>query len=70
MVAEHSNIEVDVELVERVMRVYRIRTQREAIELALRRALSGAEDPYERALALEGAGWDGDLESMRGSDLP
>ena len=70
MVAEHSNIEVDVELVERVMRLYRIRSQREAIDFALRRASSGADDPSGRALALVGAGWDGDLESMRGSGIP
>jgi Arc/MetJ family transcription regulator len=67
MVAEHPNIEVDVE---RAMRVYGSHPRPEAIDFALRRALSGADDPSERALALEGAGWDGDLESMRGSDIP
>ena len=45
----------------------RLRTEglREAIDFALRRTLSVADDPHARALALEGTGWEGDLDEMR-----
>lgn len=35
------------------------------IDFALRRTLTDSEDPRARALALEGSGWDADLEAMR-----
>jgi Arc/MetJ family transcription regulator len=60
-----TNVVLDDSLIERVMRLYGLRTKREAIDFALRRTLAVAEDPHARALALEGTGWDGDLEAMR-----
>ncbi len=59
-----TNIEIDDELIARVMRRYRVTTKREAVELALRRA---AGDPLGRGelLALRGSGWDGDLDALR-----
>lgn len=60
-----TNVVVDDRLIERVMRAYGLRTKREAIDFALRRTLAVADDPHARALALEGTGWDGELESMR-----
>jgi len=48
-----------------VMRVYGLRTKREAIDFALRRTLAVSDDPHARALELEGTGWEGDLDVMR-----
>jgi len=62
-----TNVVVDDELIEKAMRLYRLRTKRETIDFALRR-LVGVRDPYAAALALEGAGWEGDLDEMRDSD--
>lgn len=59
-----TNIEIDDVLIERVMQIYRLRSKREAVDLALRKLLG---DPMtrEEMLAMEGAGWDGDLDAMR-----
>jgi Arc/MetJ family transcription regulator len=62
-----TNIEIDDELVDRAMRVYRLPSKREAVDLALRR-LVGEPMSREEALAMEGAGWAGDLEEMRSPD--
>ena len=62
-----TNIDIDDELVERVMRRYRLPSKRAAVELALRR-LAGEPMSREEALAMEGAGWSGDLETLRAPD--
>ncbi len=61
-----TNVVVDDELVESVMRLYKLRTKREAIEFALRR-VAGERD-RKRMLELEGIGWEGDLLEMRRSE--
>jgi Arc/MetJ family transcription regulator len=58
-----TNIEIDDELVERAMRIYRLRSKREAVDFALRKLVGGMS--REEALAMEGSGWDGDLDEMR-----
>ncbi|HEY2960635.1 MAG TPA: type II toxin-antitoxin system VapB family antitoxin [Actinomycetota bacterium] len=63
-----TNIDIDDALVERVMRRYRLSSKRAAVDLALRR-LVGDPMTREEALAMEGSGWDGDLDSMRGHNL-
>jgi Arc/MetJ family transcription regulator len=60
-----TNIEIDDALVERVMRRYRLSSKRAAVDLALRR-LAGDPMTREEALAMEGVGWSGDLDAMRG----
>ncbi len=57
-------MEIDDELIERAMRLQRLRTKREAVDLALRRLVA---EPLslEEARAMEGSGWDGDLDEMR-----
>lgn len=60
-----TNIDIDDELVEAVMRRYGLRTKKDAVNLALRR-LAGPPVTREDLLALEGIGWEGDLETMRG----
>jgi Arc/MetJ family transcription regulator len=59
-----TNVDVDEELVSEVMRRYHLRSKREAIDLALRR-LVGEAMSTEQVLALEGTGWEGDLDEMR-----
>ncbi|HEV8164578.1 MAG TPA: type II toxin-antitoxin system VapB family antitoxin [Actinomycetota bacterium] len=62
-----TNIEIDDELVERVMRRYRLPSKRAAVDLALRR-LAGEPMSREEALAAEGSGWAGDLGVLREPD--
>jgi Arc/MetJ family transcription regulator len=64
-----TNIEIDDELIERVMRRYRLPSKRAAVELALRR-LAGEPMSRDEALAMEGTGWGGDLELLRAPDAP
>ena len=59
-----TNIEIDDVLIERAMQIYRLRSKREAVDFALRK-LVGEPMTREEMLAMEGAGWDGDLEAMR-----
>lgn len=62
-VVTRTNIEIDDVLVERAMRVYRLRSKREAVDLALRKLVGGMSP--EEALAMEGSGWGGDLGEIR-----
>jgi Arc/MetJ family transcription regulator len=62
-----TNIDIDDELIERVMRRYRLPSKRAAVELALRR-LAGDPMSRDEALAMEGAGWSGDLVELRAPD--
>lgn len=62
-----TNIEIDDQLVDRAMRLYRLRSKREAVDLALRR-LVGEPMGREEALATEGTGWAGDLAEVRSRD--
>ena len=62
-----TNIDIDDELIERVMRRYRLPSKRAAVELALRR-LAGEPMSRDEALAMEGAGWSGDLDELRAAD--
>lgn len=61
-----TNIDIDDELVERAMRTYGLRSKREAVQLALERLLGGGPMSVEEQLEMEGVGWDGDLDALRG----
>jgi Arc/MetJ family transcription regulator len=64
-----TNIEIDEELVRSVMAMYHLPTKRAAVDFALRRV---AVRPMTKAemLAMEGAGWEGNLDELRdGSGL-
>ena len=63
-----TNIDLDEALVEEVMRRYQLGTKREAVHFALRR-LVGDTMTLEEALAMEGSGWEGDLEAIRRNRL-
>ena len=62
-----TNIEIDDVLIDRAMRLYRLRSKREAVDMALRR-LVGEPMSREEALATEGTGWAGDLTEIRSQD--
>ena len=59
-----TNVELDDELVSKAMRRYGLPTKRAAIDLALRR-LVGDTMTREEALAMEGTGWNADLDELR-----
>ena len=64
-VTMRTAVELDDRLVDEVMRRYRLRPKREAVD-PLRRLVDEPPDLAE-ALALEGSGWDGDLAELRKS---
>lgn len=64
-----TNIEINDELIRRAMRQYGLKTKRQAVDLALRRLVEEALTT-EEMLALQGSGWDGDLDEMRSSWRP
>lgn len=64
-----TNVEIDEELVQRVMRRHGLSTKRAAIDMALRR-LDVEPMSREEALAMQGRGWGGDLDEMRANRLP
>ena len=63
-VVTRTNIEIDDDLIGRAMRVYRLRSKREAVDFALRK-LVGEPMGREEMLAAEGRGWGGDLDEIR-----
>jgi Arc/MetJ family transcription regulator len=65
-----TNIDIDNELVAKAMKLYGLRTKREAVDLALRRLVGGvSSNPHEGMLALRGIGWEGDLDELRRSKV-
>lgn len=66
MCMARTNIDLDDEAVEAVMRRYHLGTKREAVNFALRQ-LAAEPMPLDEALALRGSGWGGDLDAMRES---
>jgi Arc/MetJ family transcription regulator len=63
-----TNVVVDDQLIERVMRLYNLRTKRDAIDFALRRAVG--EYTQKDMLDMHGSGWEGDLDQLRESRVP
>lgn len=59
-----TNIDIDEQAYATVMRRYRLRTKREAINFALR-TLAAEPLSLEQARSLRGSGWSGDLDEMR-----
>lgn len=63
-----TNIDLDEELVDRVMRRYRLPTKKAAVDFALR-AVAGDPMSRQEALAMEGSGWEGDLARLRDEEV-
>lgn len=59
-----TNIDIDEKACAAVMRRYRLRTKREAINFALR-TLAAEPLSLEQARGLRGSGWIGDLDELR-----
>lgn len=68
-VMTRTNIEIDDVLIDRAMRLYRLRSKREAVDLALRRLVGEPMDRKEM-LEAEGRGWAGDLDELRSREEP
>lgn len=63
-----TNIEIDDILMQRVLDAYGFDSMREAVDYALRQ-LVGDGDP-KGILSLQGSGWEGDLDVLRGKKPP
>ena len=63
-----TDVDIDDEACAEVMRRYRLKTQSEAINLALR-TLASAKFSLDEARALRGIGWDGELDAMRSNRM-
>ena len=64
MSVTRTNIDIDDELVARVMRRFGLPSKRAAVDLALRRLL-GEPMTRDEILAMQGVGWSGDLGRIR-----
>ena len=72
------SIDIDDKACAEIMRRYKLASKEEAINLALRK-VAAEPSPFEpsdiepmsleEALAMQGTGWDGDLDEMRSSRL-
>jgi len=62
-----TNIDIDDDLIARVMRRHGLPTKREAVDYALR-SVDVVPMTQDEALAMEGTGWDGDLDALRDGD--
>ena len=62
-----TNIDIDDDLIAEVMARFGFKTKREAVDHALR-ALHVEPMTREQMLELEGIGWEGDLDAMRGRE--
>ena len=62
-----TNIDIDDKLIVGVMRRYGLRTKKDAVDYALRR-LHVEPMTIEEALAMEGTGWDGDLDALEDAE--
>ncbi len=63
-----TNIDLDDDACETVMRRYHLSSKREAVNFALRTVASEALD-LDEARRLRGSGWEGDLDELRASRI-
>jgi len=66
-VVSRTNIDIDDELVERAMRMYRLESKRAAVQLALEQ-LVGQRLTAEEILGMEGIGYPVDNDALEGDD--
>lgn len=66
MCMTRTNIDIDDQAIDSIMRRFDLSTKREAVNFALRR-LAAEPMTVEEARRMRGAGWEGDLEEMRTS---
>lgn len=63
-----TNIVIDDDLIEEVMKGFGVRTMREAVDRALRESLAFMRQ-QQAVEGMRGLGWEGDLDAMR-TDKP
>lgn len=63
-----TNIDLDEEAVQAVMRQFGLTTKRDAVNFALREVSFRL--PLDQARALRGSGWEGDLDALRETRSP
>ena len=61
-----TNIDIDEEACAEIMRRFHLNSKRDAVNFALR-SLAAEPLSLEKAKAMRGSGWDGDLDEMRAS---
>lgn len=61
-----TNIDIDEEACADIMRRFHLDSKRDAVNFALR-SLAAEPLSLEKAKAMRGSGWDGDLDEMRAS---
>ena len=59
-----TNVDIDEKACAEVMRRYRLKTKREAVNLALR-AVAAEPLDVDEARRLRGSGWEGDIDQWR-----
>jgi Arc/MetJ family transcription regulator len=59
-----TNIDIDDQLIAKAMKLYGLKTKREAVDFALRELLGGPPMTLEETLAMQGTGWGGNLDEM------
>ncbi|PRY42072.1 Arc/MetJ family transcription regulator [Geodermatophilus tzadiensis] len=64
VLAGRTNIDIDDDLVDRVMRRYGLRPKKDAVDSALRQVSAAPMSPREMH-AMRGSGWEGDLDALR-----
>jgi Arc/MetJ family transcription regulator len=64
-----TNIDLDDDAVEYVMKTYHLATKRDAVNFALNK-LRRRKMTVDEMLAMRGTGWDGDLEEVKHSHVP
>ncbi|MGH3432572.1 MAG: type II toxin-antitoxin system VapB family antitoxin [Thermocrispum sp.] len=64
-----TNIDIDDELVGRVMQKFNLKTKREAVNFALHK-VAGPRLTAADLDAVRGIGWDRDLDDLRGDQAP
>jgi Arc/MetJ family transcription regulator len=64
-----TNIDIDDRLIETVMRIHGCKTKREAVDFALRQ-LVGDPMTREEMLAMQGSGWEGEVDAVKSSYEP
>jgi Arc/MetJ family transcription regulator len=64
-VVSRTNIDIDDDLIERVMRLHHLATKREAVRFALERLVGSGPMSVDEQLAMRGTGWGGDLAELR-----
>ena len=68
-VVSRTNIDIDDELVDRAMRMYRLESKRAAVQLALER-LVGARMTIDEVLGMQGVGFPLDNAALEGDNDP